>query len=70
MPESQWVSEQLGRPVVKGFNTVYAQHLLDGGLRAGSPGRVALPVAGDEPAVKEALARLVDEHHRGRRRPP
>src|SRR5438477_12651341 len=25
--ESRWVSEQLGRPVVKAFNNIYAEHL-------------------------------------------
>src|SRR5947209_2247339 len=27
-PESRWVEQQLGRPVVKAFNNIYAQHLL------------------------------------------
>ena len=27
--ESRWVADQLGRPVVKAFNGIYAQHLLD-----------------------------------------
>ncbi len=27
--ESQWVAQQLGRPVVKVFNNIYAQHLMD-----------------------------------------
>src|SRR5947207_1448218 len=26
--ESRWVSKQLGRPVVKAFNNIYAEHLL------------------------------------------
>src|SRR5712671_454560 len=26
--ESRWTSQQLGRPVVKAFNNIYAQHLL------------------------------------------
>src|SRR6266511_3051996 len=29
--ESRWVSERLGRPVVKAFNTIFARHLLEGG---------------------------------------
>ena len=41
--ESRWVSQQLGHPVVKAFNGIYAQHLLDrAGRRAhrgGSPYR-------------------------------
>src|SRR5204863_7379341 len=36
--ESRWVSEQLGRPVVKAFNNIYAEHLLNSGKPAHSPG--------------------------------
>jgi 8-hydroxy-5-deazaflavin:NADPH oxidoreductase len=61
MPDSQWVSGQLGRPVVKAFNTIHAQHLLDRGRPAGTPGRIALPVAGDEPDAKAVVTGLVDE---------
>jgi len=55
------VSNQLGRPVVKAFNGIQAQHLLERGLPPGTPGRIALPVAGDEPAAKAVVMRLVDE---------
>ncbi|MGZ3497061.1 MAG: NADPH-dependent F420 reductase [Vulcanimicrobiaceae bacterium] len=61
MTESRWVSEQLGRPVVKAFNNIYAQHLMDLGRPAGTPGRIALPVAGDDEAAKAVVLRLVDE---------
>jgi predicted dinucleotide-binding enzyme len=60
-PESAWVGQQLGHPVIKAFNTIYAQHLRDGGRPAGSPGRIALPVAGDDRAAKAAVMKLVDE---------
>jgi 8-hydroxy-5-deazaflavin:NADPH oxidoreductase len=59
--ESRWVSQQLGRPVVKAFNNIYAQHLMDRGRPAGTPGRVALPVAGDDPAAKTTVMRLIDQ---------
>src|SRR3954466_16304388 len=59
--ESSWTSQQLGRPVVKAFNNIYAQHLLDRGKPAGTPGRIALPVAGDDPAAKAVVMRLIDE---------
>jgi 8-hydroxy-5-deazaflavin:NADPH oxidoreductase len=59
--ESRWVAQQLGRPVVKGFNNIYAQHLMDLGLPAGSPGRIALPIAGDVEAAKAVVLRLLDE---------
>ena len=58
--ESRWVSEQLGHPVVKAFNTIRAQHLLELGKPAGSPGRIALSVAGDDPNTKRTVLELVD----------
>jgi 8-hydroxy-5-deazaflavin:NADPH oxidoreductase len=61
MIESQWVSQQLGRPVVKTFNNIYAEHLLRKGQPAGSPGRIALPVAGDDSKAKEKVIKLLDE---------
>ena len=36
LTESQWVAQQLGRPVIKAFNNIYARHLLE--LGRGSPG--------------------------------
>jgi predicted dinucleotide-binding enzyme len=59
--ESRWVSKQLGRPVVKAFNNIYAAHLLNNGTPAGTPGRIALPVAGDDEATKAVVLKLVDE---------
>ena len=59
--ESRWVAQQLGRPVVKAFNNIYAQHLLERGMPAGTPGRIALPVAGDDAAAKAVVLRLLDE---------
>jgi len=61
MPESRWVERQLGRPVVKAFNNIYARHLLERGRPKGSPGRIALPVAGDDSRAKETVLRLIDE---------
>jgi hypothetical protein len=59
--ESRWVSEQVGHPVIKVFNGIRAQHLLERGQEPGTPGRIALPVAGDEEAAKAVVMRLVDE---------
>jgi hypothetical protein len=61
MPESCWVEQQLGRRVVKAFNNIYAEHLLKLGRPAGTPGRIALPVSGDDAAAKSVVLRLVDE---------
>lgn len=60
-PESVWVEQQLGWPVVKAFNNIKAQHLLTMGKPAGTPGRVALPVAGDDPASKALVMNLIDD---------
>jgi predicted dinucleotide-binding enzyme len=61
MPESRWVEKQLGRPVVKAFNNIYARHLMEKGKPKGAPGRIALPVAGDDKRAKEIVIRLLDE---------
>jgi 8-hydroxy-5-deazaflavin:NADPH oxidoreductase len=59
--ESRWVSRQLGRPVVKAFNNIHAPHLLKLGQPAGSRGRIALPVAGDNAEAKATVLKLIDE---------
>jgi predicted dinucleotide-binding enzyme len=59
--ESRWVANQLGRPVIKTFNNIYAKHLLELGKPAGSADRIALPVAGDDTAAKKIVMQLVDE---------
>ncbi len=61
LTESRWVEQQLGHPVVKAFNNIHAQHLMERGQPAGTPGRIALPVAGDDPAAKTIVLRLIDE---------
>lgn len=60
-PESQWVAQQLGRPVVKAFNNIHARHLMELGKPPGAPGRIALPVAGDDERAKQTVMRLIDE---------
>jgi len=61
MVESRWVEQQLGRTVIKAFNNIYAQHLLEKGRPAGTQGRIALPVAGNDQAAKAVVLGLVDE---------
>jgi predicted dinucleotide-binding enzyme len=60
-PESVWVSEQLGEPVIKAFNNIYAEHLLKLGRPGGSERRIALPVAGDDADAKAKVMALVDQ---------
>jgi len=59
--EARWVADQLGRPVVKAFNNIYARHLLERGKPKGTAGRIALPIAGDDPRAKQVVTRLLDE---------
>jgi predicted dinucleotide-binding enzyme len=61
MAESRWTSQQLGRPVVKAFNNIYARHLLEKGKPKGAAGRIALPVAGDDRRAKDVVIQLVDQ---------
>jgi 8-hydroxy-5-deazaflavin:NADPH oxidoreductase len=61
MTESVWVAAQLGRPVIKAFNDIYAEHLEKLGKPKGTPGRIALPVAGDDARAKAVVMKLVDE---------
>ncbi|QSQ26792.1 NAD(P)-binding domain-containing protein [Pyxidicoccus parkwayensis] len=57
--ESVWVSERLGRPVVKAFNNIYSHSLAEKSQPPGTPGRIALPVAGAAEAKAKVL-RLID----------
>jgi hypothetical protein len=58
--ESVWVSERLGRPVIKAFNAVLASTFADGAQPSGTPGRIAIPVAGDDARAKAVAMALVD----------
>jgi 8-hydroxy-5-deazaflavin:NADPH oxidoreductase len=59
--ESIWVSGQIGHPVIKAWNNVLAVSLAEKGLPAGAAGRIALPVAGDNPAPKKLIMSLVED---------
>src|SRR5256714_2479528 len=61
MPDSQWVAQQIGRPVIKAFNNILAESLLEKSVPRGTKGRIALPVAGDSSDGKTVVLRLVDE---------
>lgn len=61
MPDSRWVERQIGRPVIKAFNSLFAESLRTKGAPPGSKGRIALPVAGDAAEAKAVVLRLVDE---------
>jgi len=38
--DSQWVAQQIGQPVIKAFNNIFASSLLDNGVVKGTPGRI------------------------------
>ena len=61
MLDSQWVAQQLGRPVIKAFNNIYAKSLLEKGVPRGTTGRVALSVMGDSSDAKATVLRLVND---------
>ncbi|MCG7284446.1 NADPH-dependent F420 reductase [Cellulomonas sp. ACRRI] len=56
-----WLSDQIGRPLVKAWNTIFSRSLALKGRRAGEPDRVALPVAGDDVVAKQVVMQLVED---------
>lgn len=60
-PESAWVEQQIGRPVIKVFNNIGAASLAGKAAPPGSAGRLALSVAGDSETARRKVLRLVDE---------
>lgn len=62
LSSSRWTADHLkGARVVKAFNNIQAPHLMDQGRPAGTAGRIALPVAGDDADAKQVVMGLVDE---------
>ncbi len=61
LTESRWVEQQLKHPVIKVFNNIYAEHLANRGKAPGTPGRIALPVAGDDSKAKQVVMDLVND---------
>lgn len=61
LTDSEWVARVLGCPVIKAFNNIVANSLATRGVPAGTPGRICLSVAGDEPRTKALVLGLIDE---------
>ncbi|KAB2488290.1 NADPH-dependent F420 reductase [Priestia endophytica] len=61
MVESVWVSNQLGRPVIKAFNNLLAYTLENEGTSEESSGRIAMAVAGNDPSQKQVVMDVVYE---------
>lgn len=59
--ESLWVAEQLGRPVVKAWNAIGSDSFARKARPAGSPDRVAIPVAADRDADRRVGMALVED---------
>ncbi|MFD5753204.1 NADPH-dependent F420 reductase [Streptomyces sp. NPDC127033] len=59
--ESVRNAEALGRPVVKAWNAALAETQRTKGVPAGTPGRIAIPVAADSPEARRVAMRLVDD---------
>ena len=59
--ESLWVSEQLGRPIVKAWNSIGSDSFARLGKPPGSPGRIALSVAADREADRKVGMQLVED---------
>jgi hypothetical protein len=59
--ESEYISETLGRPVIKVFNNLMSYTLEYKGKAAGEEGRIAISIAGDNAEHKKIAAVLVDQ---------
>lgn len=61
LPESVWVSQRLGRPIIKAFNNILAFSLAELGRAAGDADRLAIAVAGDDDVGKALASQLVND---------
>ncbi|PTA42818.1 NADPH-dependent F420 reductase [Micromonospora sp. RP3T] len=62
LSSSRWTADHLkGARVVKAFNNIQAAHLMDAGKPTGTPGRIGLPVAGDDEDAKRVVMGIVAE---------
>jgi 8-hydroxy-5-deazaflavin:NADPH oxidoreductase len=50
-----------GARLVKAFNTIHFRHLAGDGVPTGTPGRRAIPIAGDDAQAKATVAALIDQ---------
>ena len=59
--ESVWVTEELGRPVVKAFNNLLSYTLDNRATPKGEASRIAMAISGDDKKAKLTVSRLIDE---------
>lgn len=61
MHESVWVSKQIGRSVVKAYNSIFYRSLVHSGRLNGHASRIALPIAGDDKDSKQIVSSLIND---------
>lgn len=61
MPDSVWVSQQLGKPVIKAFNNLLEETLDDKGAPESTENRIAMAIAGDNSKDKEVVKDIVSK---------
>ncbi|MEC6748156.1 NAD(P)-binding domain-containing protein [Marinilactibacillus sp. XAAS-LB27] len=61
MVESVWVSNQLGRPVIKAISNQLAHTLENKGTPEDTSGRIAMTVSGDDQSQKQLVMDLVND---------
>lgn len=59
--ESEWVAEQIGRPIAKAWNSITSASFAEKGVAKGATGRIAIPVAADGAREREVAMVLVEE---------
>ncbi|WHX69727.1 NAD(P)-binding domain-containing protein [Peribacillus frigoritolerans] len=61
MVESDWVSNQLGKPIIKAFNNLLAHTLENEGTPEGTSGRIAMAIAGNDESQKQIIMDVVNQ---------
>ncbi|QMW04937.1 NAD(P)-binding domain-containing protein [Spirosoma foliorum] len=61
LPHSAWVAQIISHPVIKAFNTIGSYSLMAEGRPAGTSGRIALSVSGEDAAAKQTIIELVNQ---------
>ncbi|MCY9002716.1 NADPH-dependent F420 reductase [Peribacillus frigoritolerans] len=61
MVESDWVSNQLGKPIIKAFNNLLAHTLENEGTPEGASGRIAMAIAGNDVSQKQIIMDVVNQ---------
>ena len=60
-PESVWISEQIGRKVIKTFNNILAYSLEHSGKDKNEKNRLCIQIAGDDEEQKKIVMKLIND---------